>query len=476
MNYETATVQELRDALSDGTATAMSLLEEARRVIKERDGEVRAFVEVFDSADEDAKRADAMITAGKHSPLTGIPVAVKDNICVSGQSATAGSKMLEGFVAPYDASVIARLREQGAVLVGRTNMDEFAMGSSTEHSVYGTTYNPRGSAAETGSNEKRVAGGSSGGSAAAVAMGAVPLALGSDTGGSIRQPASFCGVVGLKPTYGSVSRNGLIALGSSLDVIGPFARCTDDAALLFEAIAGDDTGYDNTLALFADEQSGDAPEKTIGVPDNLSSIGISDNALAAFERTVEGMKTAGYTVRSVSLPLMEKAGAMYYILQPAEASSNLARFDGVRYGLHEDGADVWGDYVRSRTAGFGAETTRRIVLGTYVLSAGYYDAYYRKAVGARNALRTAFLEALREVSVIMLPTAPTVAFAEGAIQDPVEMYAQDRLTLQANLTGLPAISVPMRTDGLPLGVQIISGYHQEADVFAVARAVETSGH
>ena len=463
----------MRDALVNGDCTALSLLTGARRVIEERDGEVNAFVEVFGSADEDAKRADAMIAAGEQKPLTGIPIAVKDNICISGQSATAGSGMLRGFVAPYDASVIVKLREQGAVIVGRTNMDEFAMGSSTEHSVYGTTYTPCTARAGTNDGEKRVAGGSSGGSAAAVAMGAVPLALGSDTGGSIRQPASFCGVIGLKPTYGSVSRHGLIALGSSLDVIGPFARCVADAAELFTAIAGDDGGYDNTLALFADELSGGAAEKSIGVPDNLSAIGIADETATAFERTIEGLKESGYTVRSVSLPVIEKGGAIYYILQPAEASSNLARFDGVRYGLHEDGADVWEDYVRSRSAGFGKEVTRRIVLGTYVLSAGYYDAYYRTALAARDAMRTAFLEALRGVSVIALPTAPSGAFAEGVIQDPVEMYAQDRLTLQANLTGLPAISVPMKTDGLPLGAQIIGGYNREEDIFTVGRIIET---
>ena len=394
-------------------------------------------------------------------PLTGIPIAIKDNICMDGHTVTAGSKMLEGFVSPYDATVVARLRAQGAVIVGRTNMDEFAMGSSTEHSVYGTTYNPR--------DTTRVAGGSSGGSAAAVAMGAVPLALGSDTGGSIRQPASFCGVVGLKPTYGSVSRHGLIALGSSLDVIGPFARTIDDAALLFKTIAGEDESYDSTVGLFADGSP--TSEKVVGIPDNLEEIGVSKDTMRIFRETVRSLEEKGYRTVSVSLPLMSAAGAVYYIIQPAEASSNLARFDGMRYGLHADGEDIWGDYIATRSAGFGDEVMRRIAVGTYVLSAGYYDAYYRKASSVREAMRKSFCEVLRTVRVIIMPTTPDVAFTEGAIPDPVAMYAEDRLTLQANLTGLPAISVPMKTEGLPRGVQCIAAHNDEAALFQCARDI-----
>lgn len=463
MQYEKATVQDMRDLLAQGDTSATHLLAEARRVIAEKDGAVKAFVEVFDSADEDAKRADAMLKEGRAEPLTGIPIAVKDNLCISGRRVTAASKMLEGFVSPYDATVIARLREQGAVLVGRTNLDEFAMGSSTERSVYGTTYNPH--------DTERVSGGSSGGSAAAVAMGAVPLALGSDTGGSIRQPASFCGVVGLKPTYGAVSRYGLIALGSSLDVIGPLARTVDDAQLLFQALRGEAVQYDSTTGIFAEAGRGGAGEKVIGVPDTLSSIGLSQETQRAFADTLDQMKEKGYAVQDVSLPIMEKAGAIYYIIQPAEASSNLARFDGVRYGYHKDGADVWGDYIQTRSSGFGEEVSRRIVVGSYVLSAGYYDAYYKKAVAARSAMRHAFLEALQGVSVLAMPTTPDVAFVEGAIQDPIAMYAEDRLTLQANLTGLPAISVPMQVDGLPRGVQFVGGYNSEEVLFSCARDV-----
>ena len=461
--YETATVAEMRKALDQREVSAGGLLAKAKQVIAEKDSVVKAFVEVFASADEDAKRADIMLSEGRAMSLTGVPVAIKDNICIIGNTVTAASKMLEGFVSPYDATVIERLREQGAVLVGRTNLDEFAMGSSTERSVYGTTYNPH--------STERVSGGSSGGSAAAVAMGAVPLALGSDTGGSIRQPASFCGVVGLKPTYGAVSRHGLIALGSSLDVIGPFARNVADAELLFEVLRGEDVSYDSTVGVFAGSRCGADVERVIGVPDNLAAIGVSQETLAVFNETLEGLREKGYTVREVSLPIMEKAGAIYYIIQPAEASSNLARFDGVRYGYHEDGTDVWGDYIRTRSAGFGEEVSRRIVVGSYVLSAGYYDAYYKKAVAARVAMRQVFLEVLQEVSVLAMPTTPDVAFREGAIQDPIAMYAEDRLTLQANLTGLPAISVPMRTDGLPRGIQLIGGYNCESVLFACAKAV-----
>ena len=462
MKYEEATVTELSEGLRNGEVTAAGLLAEAKRVISEKNPAVRAFIDTYDAADADAERADAMLRDGTAGPLTGIPVAVKDNICVKGCPVTAGSKILEGFVSPYDATVIEKLRAAGAMLIGRTNMDEFAMGSSTEYSVYGTTYNP--------SDTERVSGGSSGGSAAAVAMGAVPLALGSDTGGSIRQPASFCGVVGLKPTYGAVSRHGLIALSSSLDGIGPLARCTDDAALLFSVIAGKDT-YDSTCGMFAASPAGHP--RVIGVPDNLDTIDISSGTLDAFRNVISSLEERGYTVRSLSIPIMEKAGSVYYIVQPAEASSNLARFDGVRYGLHIPGADVWDEYMKTRSGGFGNEVKRRIAIGTYVLSAGYYDAYYKKASDARSVMRAAFLSALRDVEVILLPTSPDVAFKEGAIQDPVVMYAEDRLTLQANLTALPALSVPMPTADLPRGLQIIGGYHAEETLFSYARAVES---
>ena len=402
MKYEEATVTDLQKSLRNGDATASDLLAEAKRVIREKDPSVRAFIEVYEDAEKDAEKADTMFRAGEAGPLTGIPVAVKDNICVKDRTLTAGSEMLKGFVSPYDASVIEKLRAAGAVLVGRTNMDEFAMGSSTEHSVYGTTRNP--------SDTQRVSGGSSGGSAAAVAMGAVPLALGSDTGGSIRQPASFCGVVGLKPTYGSVSRHGLIALGSSLDSIGPFARNVSDAELLFSVIAGKDS-YDSTCGMFPLSESG--PSRVIGIPDSLETMGIAEETLSAFRKVVSGLEKSGCTVRSVSLPLLDRAAPVYYIIQPAEASSNLARFDGVRYGFHVSGSDIWDEYMKARGGGFGDEVKRRITVGTYVLSAGYYDEYYKKATDARRSMRGSFLRALRTVEVILMPTAPDCRVPRG---------------------------------------------------------------
>ena len=466
MHYPTATVTELSEALAQGETTAVALLGEARKVIAKHDGAVRAFVSLYDSADRMAQDADAMRAAGRAGPLTGIPIAIKDNFCVKGEPVTAGSALLEGFTAPYDASVIALLRELGAVLVGRTNMDEFAMGSSTEHSVYGVTRNPH--------DPDRVSGGSSGGSAAAVAMGAVPLALGSDTGGSVRQPASFCGVYGLKPTYGALSRYGLIALGSSLDVVGLFARTAEDASLLFRALSKEDT-FDQTFDRYGQS---DLPKRSIiGVPEELSALSLPETTLARFTAAIESLRSRGSEIRSISLPLLTTAGAMYYIIQPAEASSNLARFDGVRYGRAVRANSLWGDYIASRSEGFGSEVVRRIVVGTHVLSAGYYDAYYRRAEEARALLRSQFLSALKEVSLIALPTTPDVAFSVGAIRDPVAMYAEDRLTLQANLTGLPALSIPLPDEAaLPCALQCIAGYGREDLLFACAQDVAASLH
>ena len=464
MNYETATVNELHKALVSREITAVQLLNEAKRVIKEKNPTVQAFLEVFDSAKEDALRADTMIQSNKATPLTGIPIAVKDNIVVSNNKVSAGSKILEGFTSPYDATVVEKLKALGAVIVGRTNMDEFAMGSSTEHSAYTTTKNPL--------NTLRVPGGSSGGSAAAVAMGAVPLALGSDTGGSVRQPAAFCGVVGLKPTYGSVSRHGLIALGSSLDCIGQFARTVSDAMLLFNMIKGEEKENDSTVCIHENTPKNNQIAKVIGIPSNLSDITMEKEIREAFTKTIQSLGENGHTIKEIHLSTMEKAIPMYYVIQPAEASSNLARFDGVRYGRRAEGSGLWDEYIKSRTQGFGDEVTRRIVIGTYVLSSGYYDAYYKKAVGAREMMRAEYLNALQEVEVIMTPTTPNYAFKINSIQDPLSMYAQDILTLQANLTGLPAISVPMQTNTLPYGVQILGSYNAEDTLHTYAKQFE----
>ncbi len=462
MKYATATVQELADALKNKKVSAVELVQEARRIVAEKDTDIHAFIEIFDDAMEDAQRADKMIAAGKATPLTGIPIAIKDNFCIQGKEVTCASRILEGFRSPYDATVIQKLRDAGAVIFGRTNMDEFAMGSSTEHSIYGTTKNPH--------DITRVAGGSSGGSAAAVAMGAVPLAIGSDTGGSVRQPASFCGTVGLKPTYGAVSRHGLIALASSLDVVGVFSRNVADAQVLFDTIRDEKNKYDSTINIYAPNDTTPGVESNkIGVPREMDEIDITPEVAKAYKRALEILQEKGKEIVTIDLPLLHKAASLYYIIQPAEASSNLARFDGIRYGKRGEGEDVWQEYLASRGDGFGSEVVRRIVVGTYVLSAGYYDAYYKTAVQAREAMRKEFLQALHIAPIIVMPTTPGVAFIEGEKKRPTDMYAEDRLTLQANLTGLPAVTVPMQTDGLPIGLQFIGGYHREHELFDCAR-------
>ena len=458
IEYSAMTVKDMQSALRDGKVTAADLLKEAKKVIQEKNGDINAFIEVFASAEDDAKKADEMLASGKAGPLTGIPIAVKDNICVKGNLTTAGSKVLEGFVSPYDATVISKLREMGMVIVGRTNMDEFGMGSSTEYSAYGCTVNPH--------DAERVAGGSSGGSAAAVAMGAVPLALGSDTGGSIRQPAGFCGVVGFKPTYGAVSRHGLIALASSLDVIGPFAKTVEDASLLFTHMRGESHPYDATVDIFKTSEGPN--KKNIMIPAQLSSLALSEATTHAFKNVVEGLKQKGYNIQEIDLPFYETTQAMYYIIQPAEASSNLARYDGMRFGKRIEAPTLWDEYIASREHGFGIETKRRIVIGTYVLSAGYYDAYYKKAVQAQTTMREAYQALFKENDFLLLPTTPDIAFEKGKKLDPISMYTEDRLTIFANLLGVPTISVPMRTEGLPIGVQCATRHNNEEALFACA--------
>lgn len=412
------------------------------------------------------------LKSGTHDlPLAGVPIVLKDNICVKGQLTTCASKMLGNFVPPYDGAVWERLRGAGAILVGKANMDEFAMGSSTENSAFGITRNPW--------DQKRVPGGSSGGSAAAVSADYVPLSLGSDTGGSIRQPAAFCGVTGLKPTYGRVSRYGLVAFASSLDQIGPFARSAEDAAYLLHCIAG----YDHR----------DATSSDAVVPKELSDLGraqslakvrlaipkvvnklLSPEILESFHTSVDELRKMGAEVEEVELPFMEESLSAYYVIAPAEASSNLARYDGVRYGQALEGekfANVAALTTQTRSQLFGREVKRRIMLGTYTLSAGYYDAYYNKAQKVRTALRNAYEATLENFTAILMPTTPGPAFGIGEkVDDPVAMYLSDIFTVSANLTGLPALSIPSGFhNGLPLGIQLLGAPFSELDLLLLGR-------
>ena len=421
------------------------------------------------SMDRAASRAAAR-AANVTGPLAGVPVAIKDNIATPFLPTSCGSRILDGYVSPFEATAARKLREAGAVLIGKTTMDEFAMGSSTEHSAFGPARNPV--------DPTRVPGGSSGGSAVAVAAGVCPIALGSETGGSVRQPAAFCGVVGVKPTYGRVSRFGLVAFASSLDNVGVFGRTVDDAARVLEVISGDDTAHDATSAarpvpaFRAD--AGTLDGVVVGVPREYFPPSLDAGIRARCDRALDALRRRGATIRDVSLPHTELAVPTYYIIAPAECSTNLARFDGVRYGARIEGDGLRAMYDATRTRGFGAEVTRRILIGTYVLSAGYYDAYYRKAMNARERIRGDFAAVFGAgVHVLFTPTTPTTAFRFGERADPYEMYLGDIFTATANLAEVPAMSLPIgRVDGLPVGGQVIAPHFDEATMFRVAAALE----
>jgi aspartyl-tRNA(Asn)/glutamyl-tRNA(Gln) amidotransferase subunit A len=440
------------------------------------DSKVQAF-NSFDEADAlaQARASDARRAAGQASgPLDGIPIGIKDVISVAGQPLTASSKMLANFVSPYDATVTRKLKDAGAICWGRLNLDEFAMGSSTENSAFKTTCNPW--------DLTRVPGGSSGGSAAAVAAGEAIAALGSDTGGSIRQPAALCGVVGLKPTYGLVSRYGLIAFASSLDQIGPFGRTVEDAAILLGAIAGhdanDSTSFKAEIPDYRAELAKRQGPWKLGIAKEYFAEGLDPEVGAAVQAAIDHYKKLGCEIREISLPHTKYAVGVYYIIATAECSSNLARFDGIRYGHRsKDATDALDIYFKSRAEGFGPEVKRRIILGTYVLSSGYYDAYYLRAQKVRTLIRRDFLNAYKEVDAILTPTSPTPAFKKGAKADPLAMYLCDIYTIGVNLAGLPGISLPcgFSKGGLPIGLQIIGQPFKEADLLAIARAYE-QGH
>jgi aspartyl-tRNA(Asn)/glutamyl-tRNA(Gln) amidotransferase subunit A len=467
------TIREIRAALRGGERTAADICTAALQHIESHDPRLRAFNTVTaERALQRAKAIDADRDRWLDRPLAGVPIALKDNLCTTGVRTTASSRILETFVPPYDATAVMRLEAAGAVVVGKTNCDEFAMGSSTENSAFGPTRNPWAT--------DRIPGGSSGGSAVAVATGMATVALGSDTGGSIRQPAALCGIVGLKPTYGRVSRYGLLAFGSSLDQIGPLARTVEDAAITLTAIAGADR-HDATSALepvpdYSATLTGDVRGARIGVPHRLLSNGVHPEVSSAITEALATLVARGASLVDVDLPTAGAAIPVYYLVATAEASSNLARYDGVRYGFRaRDADDLFTMYARTRAQGFGPEVKRRIMLGTYVLSAGYYDAYYLKAQQVRTLIRRDYEEAFTRVDVVAMPTTPTAAFRIGErVDDPLQMYLGDVFTVSANLAGLPAISIPcgFTSERLPVGLQLTGRMFDETTLLRIADAYE----
>ncbi|MHB8717378.1 MAG: Asp-tRNA(Asn)/Glu-tRNA(Gln) amidotransferase subunit GatA [Candidatus Dormibacteria bacterium] len=459
-------------ALRRGDTTPRQLLEDARAQVERLDGGIHAFLARTDAlAERQVELATSLLRdhPDQAGPLCGVPVALKDVLCVEGVPTTAGSRIIETFRPPYTATSVQRLLDAGAVPVGKTNCDEFAMGSSTESSAYGGTQNPWDVA--------RVPGGSSGGSAAAVAAGMVPISYGSDTGGSIRQPAALTGVVGFKPTYGRVSRYGLIAFASSLDQVGPFARTVADAAAAYTAVAGHDP-RDSTALPDAVEDPGPRLGRGVhglrlGIPREYMGEGLEPGVRSLVTEAIEVLEGSGATLQEVSLPSTDLGVSTYYIVAPAECSSNLARYDGIRFGMRVDRPGVTDMMMRTRDGGFGPEVKRRVMLGTYALSSGYYDAYYRRAQKVRTLIAREFDAVFEEVDALVCPTSPKVAFISGAIADPVQMYLNDVLTIPVNLAGLPGISVPCGfSEGLPVGLQVIGPRLQDALVFQIAAAYE----
>jgi len=461
------TIKSAHEHLINKDFSVHELVQEYLNVIKEKNSDINAYLEVYDDVMAQADVAQKIIDSGKAGMLCGIPIALKDNILVTGKKATSASKILEGYVAPYDATVVSKLKTENLVFLGRTNMDEFAMGGSTENSAFGVTKNPI--------DTSRVAGGSSGGSAAAVSMDGALGALGSDTGGSVREPAAFCGVVGLKPTYGGVSRHGLMAMGSSLDVIGPITKTVTDSEIMYNAIAGldsfDSTTYPSTLYPHTKKE-----KLVLGVPYHiLDQEGINQSVRDNFTESIKKLEELGYEIRDIRLPNIGYSLAVYYILMPAEVSSNLARFDGVKYGLHLEGDNLLQDYLKTRAKGFGPEVRRRILIGTYVLSTGYYDAYYNKANILREMISEEFNKAFKEVDCIVMPTTPMPSFKIGEkAHDPLSMYLADVFTVPANIVGIPAISIPSGVTSvggvdLPLGIQLMSSHDREDTLFEISK-------
>lgn len=473
-DFRNFTIRDYQDLFAKGELVPRELLTIFLERIREVDSLLHAFL--FINEDGAFIQAQKLEEEGKDKsvrpPLWGIPIAIKDNICTLGIPTTCASRILEGYIPPYNATVIERLEAAGAILLGKTNMDEFAMGSSTENSAYGPTRNPF--------DLERVPGGSSGGSAAALASLEAPLALGSDTGGSVRQPAAFCGIVGLRPTYGRVSRYGLVSFASSLDQIGPMARTVEDTITLFEVISGRDE-RDSTCAPYPPFSRAEIPQKEevrkmiIGLPKEYFSGGVDSRIVDTIEEVLKGLEKEGLTIREVSLPHTNYALEAYYIVAPSEASSNLARYDGVLYGLREGGEGTLQDmYFRTRTSGFGAEVKRRILLGTYSLSSGYYDAYYLKGMKVRTLVRQDFERAFQECHLLITPVSPVFPFFLGErTKSPYEMYLADVFTIPSAMAGIPALSLNCGyVDNLPVGLQIIAGPFQEGVLFGLALFLE----
>ena len=475
MNLTTLTITQTHQGLKDKKFSALELANAYLDKIKQSDKDIFAYLHVTEKlAIEQAKKIDDLIFKNEKLPLlAGIPCAIKDNILIKGEQSTAGSKILENYIAPYDAGVIKKLNKQGSVFLGKTNMDEFAMGSSTENSAFGPTKNP--------CDLERVPGGSSGGSAAAVAANECAFALGSDTGGSIRLPASFCGVVGLKPSYGAVSRNGLIAFASSLDQIGPITKTVEDAKIVFNAIRGrdemDSTSVEiNPASAKTTAWQSKIQNLRIGVPKEYFVKGINPEVEKTIRSAIKQYEKMGAKIKEISLPHTKYALAVYYIISPSEASANLARFDGIKYGYSEskNQDNLLDVYLQTRGKGFGKEVRRRIMLGIYALSAGYYDAYYLKAQKVRTRIIEDFNKAFQDIDVIMAPVSPTTAFKLGEkVDDPITMYLSDIFTISVNLAGLPALSLPCgKVDNLPVGLQLIGNVFEEEKILDIARELE----